>query len=177
MPPDQKGFWASFWGGAKEAGIIPEASADPSTPNAPPSASASDDAAAKAAAENAELRRQLAAAKAERVIADAEVFTKAQIGAGHALPVERAAILALYIRAAECDAALPRADGEPSTVALVEAVYATRPANQLSRELIKGAPAQTATVLPGSSSGGDPYADDVAETKTYGERMNGSRKS
>lgn len=135
MAVDQKGFWAGFFGGAKDAGIItdapdPTASAS-STPAAAP--------APQADPEVARLRAELAKVRAEQIQRDATAFATAEVAANRALPAEQGAMTALYTRAAELDAAHPRSDGAPSCVALVTAAYAARPAHSLTTPLVDSA--------------------------------------
>lgn len=186
---DSKGFWAGFWGGAKEAGIVPEASAEQPTGGTrlvavtPEQLATIEGAAAplqpvqqrsEQDAEIVELRKQLAQARADRIQADAQAFVKEQLGQGHAFPAEQAAIAALYVRAAEIDATAPRDDGQPSCVALVKAAYADRPASSMSRQLL--APNIAGTVLPNNAGGDDAeLAATEASARKYGEQRNGKK--
>jgi hypothetical protein len=172
---DGKRFWADLFTGAREAGIVPEASADPPANPAPATTTNQGD--QRLASENAELRRQLAKAQAERIQADAQAFVKEQLGAGHAYPAEAQALAALYVRMAETDAASPRSDGQPSCIALLEAAAVARPAHQLSQDLIS--PQQPATVLV-NNVGGSEEAEAEARAERVRERnkrTNGRRAS
>lgn len=164
---DQKGFWAGFWGGAKEAGFVPEVSVEPQPP-APATIARADD------PEKAELRRQLAQLQTAQIQKDAQAFAEKQMSTGHAFPAETQQIVALYARCAEIDAEHLRTDGQPSCVVLLEAAYTARPANSLSRDLL--APGIKVAAVPASnSSGGDEELAQVkADAEAYAKRVNGT---
>jgi len=178
MPPiDSKGFWSGFWGGAKDAGIVPEATAEvvppaqavtPSVPTTP------DPRAEQIAAENAELRKQLARVKAEQIQKDAQTFASAELGAARAYPAEQAAIVALYSRLAEVDASHPRDDGQPSCVALLEAAYRARPASSMPRDLLGASPQGVA--LTNAAPKDEELAKVRADAEAFAARQNGSSK-
>jgi hypothetical protein len=182
MAVDQKGFWASFWGGAKDAGIVSEAetavgaqvAGEPlrlvaAEPLAPVVSKAESD------AEITRLRAELAKVQAEQIQKDAQTFAAAELSASRAYPVEKEPMAALYVRAAEMDVLHPREDGQPSCVALVQAAYTARPAHQLSKPLIPNTPPQ-GTVL---ANEGDSEAAELdraeASARKYAERANGKR--
>lgn len=177
MAVDQKGFWASFWGGAKEAGVITEASEQPPAGGSPqhlPRTAEQDDRAAKVAAENTELRTALAKVHAERITADAEAFVTAQIAAGHAYPAEAEALQALYVRVAQLEASAT--DGQPSAVALFKTAIAARPANRMASNLLApGLPANSRAL---ANAGGDGAMLDEAESsaRAYATKANGTAK-
>lgn len=170
---DQKGFWAGFWGGAREAGIVPEASAElaaiptvPAQASAPRAEPGQDDELAKLRAENRRLR-------AEQIQKDAAAFVASH--AQQTYPAETQALAALYIRAAEMDQTHPRADGQLSCVALLEAATAARPAHRLDTQVLK--PDTSATVLTNNAGGEDKELAGVrAKTERYAERQNGKRR-
>lgn len=176
--PMAKGFWA-WMGNEKDE-----------TPSQPPPALASDliaraaplqplqsktDDDAAHASEVAALRKQLAAARAAQIQTEAQAFAKEQIAAGHTYPVAQASLVALYALAAEDDAAAPLADGR-TRVAALRSFVEIQPANQLSKNLIQGAPLG-GTVLANTTGATDPYADDAASARAYAERANGNRAS
>jgi ClpP class serine protease len=186
-PVDQKGFWAGFFGGARDAGIITDASehqqqlATMQAAAAPLMAvqSKSDDDQAHAK-EVAELRAQVTRIQAERITSDAQAFAKEQITTGHAYAAEQQQLIALYVQAAQDDASHPLAVAEnaahapTSRVDLLRTALQARPANRLATNLVDGT-AQQGRVLTNTSGATDPYADDVASAKAYGERANGNR--
>lgn len=175
MGVDQKGFWASFFGGAKEAGIITEASAE----QAPAQAVATPPAAQQRTEpdpEVARLRAELTRVKAEQIQKDAAAFATAEIAAGHALPAEQEHIAALYARAAEIDQSQPRDDGQPSCVALVKAAYGNRPAHVLSKPLVEGTPKTPAKVLANAGTAEETdLAKADASAREYAEKRNGKK--
>lgn len=173
-----KGFWA--WmageGDEKPASAPPALASDLIAVTAPLQAvqSKTDDDAAHAG-EMAALRKELAQARAAQIQTEAQAFAKEQIAAGHTYPVAQASLIALYALAAEDDAAAPRADGH-TRVAALRAFVEIQPANQLSKNLIQGAPLN-GTVLANNAGAADPYADDAASARAYAEKANGNRAS
>lgn len=137
----KEGFWASFWSGAREAGIVP---ATETALGAVVAGQAQETIAVSDSAEITRLRAEVARLRAEQIQKDASAFAAAELASSRALPAEQAAIVALYARAAEIDAATPRTDAQPSCVALVRAAYGARPVHQLSTPLVN---ATAATVL------------------------------
>ena len=180
-------FISGIFAGAKDAGIelepdAPIAQTAQLAAVAAPlqlvqSKAADDERAAAVAAENAELRKQLAQVRAQQIQTEAQAFVKEQLGAGRAFPAEQAAIVALYVRAAEIDATAPRDDGQPSCAALVTAAYTERPASPMARQLIDGRPpTSAATVLTNNASQGDAeIAQADASAREYAKRANGKR--
>lgn len=169
---DGRGFWAAVFGGARDAGIAPPSddggASDAPLAALPPGAEA-------AQRELLHLRAELAKAQADRVGAAAEAFVRAQLSAGRALPAEQAALLALYARLAEMDAAHPRADGQPSCIALLSAAYAARPASLLTTDLIAAPPLARYTLA--AEGDADTGGIDAAKSsaRAYAERANGRR--
>lgn len=181
-PVDQKGFWAGFFGGAREAGIISDASEKEqqlvamqaaATPLIAVQSKTDDDQAHTK--EVADLRAQVTRIQAERITADAQAFAQTQITTGHAYAAEQAHLVALYIQAAQDDASHPLAAIEGSTapvsrVDLLRTAVQARPANKLAAHLI-----ENMVVLPNATGAADPYAEDAASAKAYAERANGNR--
>jgi len=173
MPPDQKGFWSSFWTGAKEAGVVPEASADPASAPAPvqqtpPTQQQPDP-------EVARLRAELTKLRAEQIQKDAAAFAASELAANRALPAEKDAIVALYERAAQVDASAPPEGGRPSCVTLLATAYAARPAHTLTKPLLPSAPA---TVLTTGGNEEQAMLDTAeASARKYAERANGKGNS
>jgi len=190
--PMAKGFWA-WMGGADEAPATPppalaseqlariEGSA--ATLQPVPASAADDDRTTKVAAENAELKRQLAKVQAERIAADAQTFAKEQIARGHAHAVEQAQLVALYTQLAQDDVSSPlaTADGaasaQSSRVGLLRAAVTARPANRLATNLLDPAFVANSQVLANTSGAADPYAEDAASARAYGEKANGTRRA
>lgn len=179
MPPETKqSFWSGFWTGAREAGIVPEHETAVGTLVAAESLAsvqsrAEDDArTAKIAAENEELRKQLAKVQAERITADAEAWAKGEISAGRAYAAEQSALMTLYAKAAQADAAQADLGLVPALKAAAEA----RPANRLASNLLPNALPAGAAVLA-NSQGGDATLLDEAEksARAYAAQANGKR--
>lgn len=195
MAGEQKGFWgwmgdevkgAWAWiGGEKNETPVgrPPALAGDSPLIAMQSAAAplmavqpktDDDPRAK---EVADLRAQVTRIQAERITSDASAFAREQITTGHAHATEQQQLIALYTQAAQDDASHPLAAAEnvanapTSRVALLRTAYQARPANRMAASLVEG----NVQVLTNTVGAADPYADDVASAKAYGERANGSR--
>jgi ClpP class serine protease len=183
MPPiDSKGFWSGFWGGAKDAGIVPEAAAEPALPAPPaqavtPSAPAAPQQRAEPDPEIARLRQELAKVKAEQIQKDAAAFASAELSQLRAFPAEQAAIVALYSRLAEVDAAHPpQGDGQPSCVALLQAAYSARPAHSLNKPLIPSVPQASGTVLANAGNADDAeIAAAQASAQRYAAQRNGKK--
>lgn len=140
--------WTDFWRGAKEAGIIPETSADPDPVPTPPQSAAPAQPHDERDQELARLRAALAQAQAEQIQKDARAFVAQH--AGQTYPSEAQALASLYIRAAEIDHAHPRTDGQLSCVALLEAATAARPKHHMATDVI--APGTPATALTNNTS-------------------------
>jgi ClpP class serine protease len=81
----------------------------------------------------AELEKQIASIQKERTREQAIAFADRAVREQHALPAEHSQIVALYIQAAEDDAAAPLAD---SRVGRIEAMITARPAHGLTQELV-----------------------------------------
>lgn len=175
---DGKSFWAGFWGGAKEAGIVPEASTASGPAAAAEPQSTATQSTATQSTERApdprtlELEREVARLRGEGIRRDAASFADRLITIDHkALPAERAQLVALYCRAAEDDATHPLAEG--SRVALLQTAVDARSAHQLTKELVGDA---KLLALAGGSGGGE---EDIAQARqsatAYAERQNGKR--
>jgi ClpP class serine protease len=172
---DQKGFWAGFWGGAREAGIVPEASADPTLPPTAPAQASAPRAEPSSGqdAELAKLRAENRRLRAEQIQKDAAAFVASH--AQQTYPAEAQALASLYIRAAEIDQTHPRADGQPSCVALLEAATTARPAHRLDTQVLT--PDTSATVLTNNAGGEDKELASVrAKTEQYAGRQSGKRR-
>jgi len=175
MAVDQKGFWAGFFGGAKDAGIITEAETAIGAQAAAPPPQAQQQR-AEPDPQVARLQAELTKLRAEQIQKDAAAFAASEMGANRAQPAEKEPIAALYARLAEVDAEHPRQDGQPSCVTLLTAAYTARPAHSLSKSLIQSTPV-TGTVL--ANAGGEEeseLAQTRTETETYAARRNGSKK-
>lgn len=183
MPPEKKSFWASFWEGAREAGLAPEhetalgvqVAAGPVV--AAPAARATleqDVRTAQVAEENAKLRAELDTVRRARITADAESFVTAQITAGRAYPAEAAALTALYGALAYHDAGIAL-DAGTNLPALLRAAIEARPANQLAAQVLPNALPAGAAAL--TNAGGNTALLDEADrsARAYATRANGSR--
>ena len=181
MPPEKKSFWASFWEGARDAGVVPEhetalgaqvASLTPAPVAAAPAAT--DPRVTQAAEENAKLRAELSKLQRERITADAEAFAKTHITAGRALPVEAATLSGLYAALA-CQEAGITLEASVSPLASLRAMMDARPANRLAEQLLPNALPPGAVALP--SVGGDGALLDEAErsARAYAKQANGTR--
>lgn len=179
MPPEKKeSFWASFWTGAREAGIVPEHETAVGTliaaePLASVQSRAEDDArTARVAAENEELRKQLAKVQAERITADAQTWAAAEISAGRAYAAEQSALVTLYAKAAQADAAQADLGLLPALKAAAEA----RPANRLASNLLPNALPAGAAVLANTAGGDASLLDDAEKSaRAYAAQANGKR--
>lgn len=184
MPAEKKGFWANFWEGAREAGVVPEhetaigaqvAATAPAVAASAASATPEHDArAAQMAEENAKLRAELDKVRRAQITADAESFVKAQITAGRAYPAEATALTALYGALAYHDAGIAL-DAGMNLPALLRAAIEARPASQLSTQLIPNALPPGAVAL--SNAGGDAALLEDADrsAREYAKRANGAR--
>lgn len=180
MPSEKKGFWAWINGepgtaAAPEqpATAVIQAAAAPlmqvaAEPLQPVQQKAETD------LELTRLRAELTRLRAEQIQKDAHAFAAAELSASRAYPAEQAAMAALYVRAAEQDAAHPRDDGQPSCVALLKAAYTSRPAHQLSKHLL---PANQQAVVLTNNADSDAAELDRAEAsaREYAKRANGKR--
>lgn len=167
---DGKRFWADLFTGAKEAGIVPEASAEQPAPTQSTTAQSTERAQDP---RTADLEREVARLRGEGIRRDATAFADQLIAIDHkALPAERAQLIALYTRAAEDDATHPLAEG--SRVGLLQAATDARPAHQLTRELV-----DDPKLLALAGSGGSSDEEDITQARqqatTYAKRQNGKR--
>lgn len=123
-------FWAGFWGGAQDAGVItPVAEAEPVAGPQPPTPPAADD---DEVARLAEIEQRAAEAEAlvtrlieERRAAAIAAFVEEAIATGKAFPAEREALTALATKA--------HAAGFQAEL---EALITARPAHDLTAERI-----------------------------------------
>ena len=181
MPPEKKSFWASFWEGARDAGVVPEhetaLGAQLAAVAPAPQAAAQptpDPRVAQAAEENAKLRAELSKMQRAQITADADAFVKGHITAGRALPAEATALGALYTALASSEAGIAPEPGT-SPLGLFRAALDARPANRLADQLLPNALPQGAAVLP--SAGGESALLDEAErsARAYAKQANGTR--
>lgn len=170
-------MWAGFFNGAKAAGvpIEPEEPAKPAQPATAqtPAAQAS---AQPADPQVAQLRAELAQARALGIKAAADTWVTEQLGAGRMLPAERDQAHSLYTRAAELDAVTVQTAGTPTNVELVRKAYESRPAHKLAQQVLPGQ-APAAQVLP---AGGNAQEELLQAAEDYGRsfarQMNGPKK-
>lgn len=180
MPPEKKSFWASFWEGARDAGVVPEAETAlgaqvAAGPVLTASAAPEQDArTAQVVEENAKLRAELDKVRRARITADAEAFVQGHITAGRALPAEATALGALYTALAYHDAGIALEAGT-NLPTLLRAAIEARPANQLSAQLIPNAlPAGSVALANGN--GAAALLDDADRSaRAYAKRANGTR--
>lgn len=180
MPPEKKGFWATFWEGAREAGVVPEhetalgaqLAAAPAPQAAAPQTP--DPRITQAAEENAKLRAELSKMQRAQITADADAFVKGHITAGRALPAESAQLTALYTALA-CQEAGIALEASTSPLGLFRAALDARPANRLADQLLPNALPAGAVALP--SAGGEAALLDEAErsARAYAKQANGTR--
>lgn len=179
MPPEKKSFWASFWEGAREAGLAPEHEtalgaqlAAPVAAAPAPASRADDERAAQVLEENKQLRAQLAKAQAAQAQSAAEAFATAQITAGRAHATERETLITLYTKAAQADAA----QADLGLVAALTAAVEARPANRLASNLLPSVLPPGAAVLPNAANADQALLDEAeASARAYAKQVNGKR--
>lgn len=130
--------WKEFWGGlfqsAAEAEGTPIAAAIEAASAAPPQPAPVATPDPALADRLAELENQIATQQQQAMQAAAQSFADTAVRNHQALPAEHASLVALYVRAAQDDAALPIAD--TSRVSSLEALVAARPQHSLTTEQV-----------------------------------------
>lgn len=170
---DNKSFWSSFFGAAREEGLLDDA------PALPPAQIAHEARATQPVeqqqAEIVRLREQLATARAS----EASAFVAQLITNSQALPAEQEALTTLYLQASADDMAhgpITLANGQQTTrTALVKTAQIGRAKHTLTQEQLR--PDQNAQVLFNQTHTHTDEDDDVAaataSAQRYAARANG----
>lgn len=173
---DSKGFWASFFGAAREEGLLDDAPAVVPAQIAAQAGTAQSN--TDHQAEITRLREQLTTAHT----AEASAFVEQLVTNNQAWPAERETLTALYMQASADDlthGAITLTNGTQTTrVALVKAGHTQRSKHTLTTEQL--AHNQNAQVLLNKTT--TPTGDEVdveaarAEANAYATQMNGTAK-
>lgn len=170
------GAWDKIKAALVQAGILgedgeatPEAAAQPAQP-----AAGNGSADSETALENARLRATLRQERTERLKADAETFAAAEVTAKRAYPSEKDALVAAYLQAAHDDADHPVASGETSRVGQLKAVYAKRPAHNLTDELVAAGQPDGGVALPAKEKTDKPGGEKALSAERRAELLGSS---
>jgi ClpP class serine protease len=144
----------------QEAAIVSDTQNPPAlpAPSSKPAASADDGELQRVRAELRASQAEAERLKIARIQDLAASFAAQSIGAEKAFPIEREALIAVYVQAALDDA---KAGDGANRVSLLEAVYAVRPAHALTREQLN--PAALQILRQQETTAKDPNAEPSPE--------------
>lgn len=128
-----------------------------------PQAQSQVEAEAKRDAEMLAMRSELTKLRGEVIRKDAEAFASILVAAHQALPAEHGAIASLVVQAKLDDAERPMAEG--SREALVRSAYASRPAHNLTGELVPDNSVQSIVAAHNAIKPADLDSDPVDEQR------------
>lgn len=163
--------WAAFW-----KPLLGESAAAEGTPLAAlveqQGTAVRLEASSADAAELVAMRTQIANMQREATLRDAQAFVTSQITAGHAYAAESEALTALYIKAAQADAA----SADLGMVAALRASIEARPANRMAGSLLPSALPPGAVVLANAQSADANLMDEAERSaRAYGAKANGKK--